>query len=129
MYLQSFDFASDTDYLLSNEHATLRTEAKMSNVGYVYSGADKGKSGDFLTWSDKDGYRIWIHSKASGSSREIVSVELQAIGTNSFKPSKEELAMRLKLCARIQLPKEKISSKQPCLGLYLLANYWKSTRT
>ena len=78
----------------------------MSNVGYVYSGADKGKGEDFLTWSDKDGYRIWIHSKASGSSREIVSVELQAIGTNSFKPSKEELAMRLKLCVRTQLPKD-----------------------
>lgn len=78
----------------------------MSNVGYVYSGADKGKGEDFLTWSDKDGYRIWIHSKASGSSREIVSVELQAIGTNSFKPSKEELAMRLKLCVRTKLPKE-----------------------
>ena len=83
----------------------------MSQVGYVFSGSGIEGSGDFLTWSERDGYRVWIHSKASILGREIVSVEIQAVGATSQKPSKEELAIRLKLCARIQLPKNRDTFK------------------
>ena len=63
----------------------------MSQVGYVFSGSGNEGSGDFLTWSERDGYRVWIHSKSSTLGRVIISVEIQAVGATSQKPSKEEL--------------------------------------
>jgi hypothetical protein len=79
----------------------------MSKVGYVLSGTQPGDPNDVLTWHDIEDFRVWVHSKTSGQAREIISVELQVIGSSSPKPSKEEEAVRLKLCMKRQVPKGK----------------------
>jgi hypothetical protein len=82
-------------------------------AGYVYSGGSSEHLSDVLTWHDHDGARIWIHSKATEKGRETLSIEVQSIGSFALKPSKEEEAIRLKLCARRQTLKtsESINSK------------------
>ena len=49
-------------------------------AGYIHSGGKQGKVEDVLTWHDFDGVRVWIHSKPSGSARDVVSVEVQVTG-------------------------------------------------
>lgn len=77
----------------------------MNNLGYVYSGGDIGRLGDVLTWHDQDDLRVWVHSKAVKSGREIVAVEVQVIDGQTLKPSKEEQSLRLKLCTKRSVPK------------------------
>lgn len=74
-------------------------------AGYVYSGGSGERLSDVLTWHDLEGNRIWIHSKATDSGREILSMEIQVVGLSALKPSKEEESLRLKLCARHQVPR------------------------
>ena len=96
---------------MSEVNANLRTGAIMA--GYVFSGGTGERLGDVLTWHEHDGNRIWIHSKATNEGREILSIEVQLVGTGALKPSKEEEAIRLKLCTKRQLPTspESINSK------------------
>ena len=75
-------------------------------TGYVVSGWKGERLTDVLTWHDHEGNRIWIHSKAIENGRAILSIEVQVLGTRALKPSKEEESLRLKLCARRQLPNE-----------------------
>ena len=77
----------------------------MNNLGYVYTSGDPERLGDVLTWHDQGEFRVWVHSKAVLSGREIVSVEVQAIDDNALKPSKEEQSLRLRLCAKRSVPK------------------------
>jgi hypothetical protein len=77
----------------------------MNNLGYVYTSGDPARLGDVLTWHDQGEFRVWVHSKAVQSGREIVSVEVQAIDDNALKPSKEEQSLRLRLCAKRSVPK------------------------
>jgi hypothetical protein len=77
----------------------------MNNLGYIHSGGDPKRLGDVLTWHDQQGFRVWIHSKAMESAREIVSVEVQVIDEGALKPSKEEQSLRLRLCANRSTPK------------------------
>lgn len=82
-------------------------------AGYVFSGGAGERLSDVLTWHDQEGNRIWIHSKAVDKGREILSIEVQVIGTKALKPSKEEESLRLKLCAKRQAPSlsESVNSK------------------
>lgn len=77
----------------------------MNNLGYVYTSGDPARLGDVLTWHDQGEFRVWVHSKAVHSGREIVSVEVQAIDENALNPSKEEQSLRLRLCAKRSVPK------------------------
>jgi len=77
----------------------------MSKVGYVFSGGDSRLQNDVLTWHDVKGYRVWVHSKASGSSREVISLEIQVVDKSATKPSKDEESLRLKLCSLSQVAK------------------------
>jgi hypothetical protein len=96
---------------MSKAYANPRSGGQMA--GYVVSGMSKERLNDVLTWHDHDGNRIWIHSKAIESGREILSIEVQVVGERALKPSKEEESLRLKLCARRQLPiePESVNSK------------------
>jgi len=96
---------------LSEVNANLRTGALMA--GYVFSGGTGERLSDVLTWHDHEGNRIWIHSKAMDKGREILSIEVQVVGTRATKPSKEEESLRLKLCTRRQVPptSESVNSK------------------
>ena len=76
----------------------------MNNLGYIHSGGDSERLGDVLTWHDQGEFRVWVHSKAVRSGREIVSVEVQVIDGKSLKPSKEEQSLRLRLCAQRPTP-------------------------
>lgn len=82
-------------------------------AGYVFSGGTGELLSDVLTWHEQDGNRIWIHSKAMNKGREILSIEVQVVGTKALKPSKEEESLRLKLCTKRQVPSssESVSSK------------------
>lgn len=82
-------------------------------AGYVFSGSSNERVADVLTWHDNEGNRIWIHSKATDKGREILSIEVQVVGPNATKPSKEEESLRLKLCAKRQVPSgyESVNSK------------------
>lgn len=82
-------------------------------AGYVFSGGTGERLSDVLTWHDHEGNRIWIHSKAMDKGREILSIEVQVVGTGALKPSKEEESLRLKLCTKRQLPtaSESVNSK------------------
>lgn len=96
---------------MSEVIANLRTGVHMA--GYVFSGGTGEKLSDVLTWHDHDGSRIWIHSKAVNRGREILSIEVQLVGTRALKPSKDEESLRLKLCMKRQLPSsyESMNSK------------------
>ena len=82
-------------------------------AGYVFSGGTGERLSDVLTWHDHDGNRIWIHSKSMDKGREILSIEVQVVGPKAVKPSKEEESLRLKLCAKRQVPSgsESVNSK------------------
>ena len=82
-------------------------------AGYVFSGGTGERLSDVLTWHDHDGNRIWVHSKSMDKGREILSIEVQVVGPKAAKPSKEEESLRLKLCAKRQVPSgyESVSSK------------------
>jgi hypothetical protein len=82
-------------------------------AGYVFSGGTGERLSDVLTWHDHDGNRIWIHSKSMVKGREILSIEVQVVGPKAVKPSKEEESLRLKLCAKRQVPSgsETVNSK------------------
>jgi hypothetical protein len=82
-------------------------------AGYVFSGGTGERLSDVLTWHDHDGNRIWIHSKSMVKGREILSIEVQVVGSKAVKPSKEEESLRLKLCAKRQVPSgsETVNSK------------------
>ena len=82
-------------------------------AGYVFSGGTGERLSDVLTWHDHDGNRIWIHSKSMDKGREILSIEVQVVGPKAVKPSKEEESLRLKLCAKRQIPSgsESVNSK------------------
>jgi len=82
-------------------------------AGYVFSGGTGERLSDVLTWHDHEGNRIWIHSKAMDKGREILSIEVQVVGTRAAKPSKEEESLRLKLCTKRQVPlaSESVNSK------------------
>lgn len=82
-------------------------------AGYVFSGGTGERLSDVLTWHDHDGNRIWIHSKSMVKGREILSIEVQVVGPKAVKPSKEEESLRLKLCAKRQVPSgsESVNSK------------------
>lgn len=82
-------------------------------AGYVFSGGTGERLSDVLTWHDHDGNRIWIHSKSMVKGREILSIEVQVVGPKAMKPSKEEESLRLKLCAKRQVPSgsETVNSK------------------
>jgi hypothetical protein len=82
-------------------------------AGYVFSGGTGERLSDVLTWHDHDGNRIWIHSKSMDKGREILSIEVQVVGSKAVKPSKEEESLRLKLCAKRQVPSgsETVNSK------------------
>lgn len=82
-------------------------------AGYVFSGGTGERLSDVLTWHDHDGNRIWIHSKSMVKGREILSIEVQVVGPKAVKPSKEEESLRLKLCAKRQIPSgsESVNSK------------------
>lgn len=82
-------------------------------AGYVFSGGTGERLSDVLTWHDHDGNRIWIHSKSMDKGREILSIEVQVVGPKAVKPSKEEESIRLKLCAKRQIPSgsESVNSK------------------
>jgi hypothetical protein len=82
-------------------------------AGYVFSGGSSERLTDVLTWHDHEGNRIWIHSKAMDKGREILSIEVQVVGPRALMPSKEEESLRLKLCAKRQIPQaaESINSK------------------
>ena len=96
---------------MSEVKANLRTGALMA--GYVFSGGTGERLSDVLTWHDNEGNRIWIHSKAMDKGREILSIEVQVVGTGALKPSKEEESLRLKLCTKRQMPtaSESVNSK------------------
>jgi hypothetical protein len=82
-------------------------------AGYVFSGGSSERLTDVLTWHDHEGNRIWIHSKAMDKGREILSIEVQVVGSRALKPSKEEESLRLKLCTKRQIPPttESVNSK------------------
>ena len=82
-------------------------------AGYVFSGGTGERLSDVLTWHDHGGNRIWIHSKSMDKGREILSIEVQVVGPKAVKPSKEEETLRLKLCAKRQVPSgsETVNSK------------------
>ena len=82
-------------------------------AGYVFSGGTGERLSDVLTWHDHDGNRIWIHSKSMDKGREILSIEVQVVGPKAVKPSKAEESIRLKLCAKRQIPSgsESVNSK------------------
>jgi hypothetical protein len=94
----------DLRYSKSKGYANPWIEGEMA--GYVVSGWKGERLTDVLTWHDHEGNRIWIHSKAIENGRAILSIEVQVLGTRALKPSKEEESLRLKLCARRQLPNE-----------------------
>ena len=52
---------------------------------------------DFLTWHDLLPYRIWVHSRMSGSGYKPLAVELQWLGEASTEIGDEEKSTRLKL--------------------------------
>jgi hypothetical protein len=52
---------------------------------------------DFLTWHDLLPYRIWVHSRMSGSGYKPIAVELQWLGSASTAIGEEERSSRLKL--------------------------------
>jgi hypothetical protein len=52
---------------------------------------------DFLTWHDINPYRVWVHSRQSGSGYKPIALELQWLGEKKLLVSEEERSARLKL--------------------------------
>lgn len=71
----------------------------MAKSGIVFGTGSGGKLGDVITWHDLEELRVWIHSRAQGSGRNEIALEIQVVGLKPLAPSEEEKRVRLKLAS------------------------------
>lgn len=81
--------------MVGTKEGKTKKAAPVSGVLSELSGAEFPN--DFLTWHDLHPYRIWVHSRKSGSGYKPLAVELQWLGSKSTPISDEERSARLKL--------------------------------